>query len=105
VLNRLHVLNRLPCPSRPAAAIPTRDHCSHEIASGKTDPEDGGDAQAKSDKQRTHNGRPLIACGLAADQQPTARCRRTPPPDPRRPAESGPGCTCASIGARELCRP
>jgi hypothetical protein len=72
VLNRLHVRNRLPCPSGPAAAIPTRDHCSHEIAGGKPDPEDGGDAQAKSDKQRTHNGRPLIACGLAADRQPTA---------------------------------
>jgi hypothetical protein len=48
VLNRLHVLNRVPCPPRPAAAIPTRDHCSHEIASAKTDPEDGGDAQKRA---------------------------------------------------------
>jgi hypothetical protein len=58
VLNRLQVRNRLPFRPPPAAAIPRRDHCSHEIASGKTDPEAGGDARAidrKSDKQRTHN--------------------------------------------------
>jgi hypothetical protein len=50
VLKRLHVRDRLPGPPRSAAAIPTRDYCSHEIASGKTDPEAGGDAQARSDK-------------------------------------------------------
>jgi hypothetical protein len=55
VLNRLHVRNRV-CLPRLAAAIPTRDHCSHEIASGKTDLDAGGDARAmhrKRDKQRT----------------------------------------------------
>jgi hypothetical protein len=60
VLNRLHVRNRLPCPPPPAAAMPTHGYCSHEIAGGKTDPEDGGDAQAKSDNQRTHNHHTLM---------------------------------------------